>query len=86
MIYCCFDGLARSLTTRENRKIDWGGIGALTEPFPNCLTPLFQSKAYCKAIVMKMIFHSHANKTNFHWTGFALILVMSCVFMQLIFS
>ena len=34
-------------------------------PFTSCPQPLFQSEAKCKAIDMKMIFHSHANKTHF---------------------
>ena len=33
--------------------------------FPSCLKPLFQSEAKFKAIDMKMIFYSHANKTHF---------------------
>ena len=34
--------------------------------------PLFQSEAECKAIDMKTIFNSHANKTHFHKKDFAL--------------
>ena len=34
-------------------------------PFTSCSEPLFQSEARCKAIDMKMIFYSHANKTHF---------------------
>ena len=45
-------------------------------PFPSCLKPLFQSEAKCQAIVMKMIFRSHANKTHCHNSGFALSLVL----------
>ena len=37
-----------------------------------CPEPLFQSEAKCEAIDMKMIFHSHANKTHFQNKGFAL--------------
>ena len=44
--------------------------------FPNCFKPLFQSKAKCKAIDMKRIFHSHANKTHYHKNGFTLGLVV----------
>ena len=33
--------------------------------FPSCLKPLLQSEAKFKAIDMKMIFYSHANKTHF---------------------
>ena len=35
-------------------------------PFPSWSKLLFQSEAKCKAIDMKMIIYSHANKTNFH--------------------
>ena len=34
-------------------------------PFPSCLKPQFQSEVKCEAIDMKMIFHSHVNKTRF---------------------
>ena len=44
--------------------------------FPNCFKPLFQSEAKCKAIDMKRIFHSHANKTHYHKNGFTLGLVV----------
>lgn len=42
--------------------------------FPSCLKPLFESEAKCRAIAMKVIFYSHANKP-FH-KGFALSLVI----------
>ena len=45
-------------------------------PFPSWSKPLFQSETKCKAIDMKMIIFSHANKTNFHVKGFALTLVL----------
>ena len=48
-------------------------IGA---PFPNCSKPLFQSEAKCEATDMKMIFHSHANKTHLYKKGFALSVVL----------
>ena len=38
--------------------------------------PLFQTQAKCKAIDMKIILYSHANKTHFHKKGFALSLVL----------
>ena len=44
--------------------------------FPNCFKPLFQSEAKCKAIDMKRIFHSHANKTHYLKNGFTLGLVV----------
>ena len=34
-------------------------------PFTSCPQPLFQSEAKCRATDMKMIFHSHVNKTHF---------------------
>ena len=34
--------------------------------------PLYQNEAKCSAFDMKMIFHSHANKTHFHKNGCAL--------------
>ena len=49
-------------------------------PFPSCLKPLFQSKAKCEAIDLKMIFYSHANRTHFHNKGFALRLVLNVSF------
>ena len=42
-------------------------------PRPN---PLFQSEANREAIDMKMIIHSHANKTHLHKKGDALGLVL----------
>ena len=42
----------------------------------SCLKRLFQSKAKCEAIDLKMNFYSHANKTHFHNKGFVLSLVL----------
>ena len=39
---------------------------ANNRPYPSCSKPLFQSKASCKSIDMKMIFNSYTNKTRFH--------------------
>ena len=36
----------------------------------SCLKLLFQSEAKCKAIDMKMIFYSYANKIHFQKKGF----------------
>ena len=44
--------------------------------FPSYPKPLFQSKAKCKAIDVKIIFYSHANKTLFHKKSFPLSLVV----------
>ena len=45
-------------------------------PFPSSKKSHFQNEAKCEAIDMKMISYSHANKTHFHNTGFALSLVL----------
>ena len=41
--------------------------------FPNFPKPLFQSKAKCEAISLKIFFffYSHTNKTHFHKKDFA---------------
>ena len=41
------------------------GVVPLWNFTTRCLKPLFQSEAKCEAIDIKMIFHSHANKTHF---------------------
>ena len=41
--------------------------------FPSSFKPLFESEAKCRAIDMKVIFYSHANKTHFHKKSFALL-------------
>ena len=38
------------------------------------IEPHYESEAKCKASVMKIRFHSNANKTNFHMESFALSL------------
>ena len=43
-------------------------------PFPSCFEPHYESEAKCKVVVMKIGFHSYANKTNFHMKSFALSL------------
>ena len=43
-------------------------------PFPSCFEPHFQSEAKCKVFIMKISFHSNANKSNFHMKRFALSL------------
>ena len=40
-------------------------------PFPSSPGPLYQNEVKCSAFDMKMIFHSHANKTHFHKKGSA---------------
>ena len=43
-------------------------------PFPSCFEPHYESKPKSKVFVMKISFHSYANKTNFHKKSFALSL------------
>ena len=38
--------------------------------FSSCFKPHFESEAKCKVFVMKISFHSYANKTNFHMKSF----------------
>ena len=38
--------------------------------------PLFQNKAKCKAIDIKIIFYSHANETHFHKKSILVSLVL----------
>ena len=40
-------------------------------PFPSCFEPHYEREATCKVFVMKISFHSYANKTNFHMKSFA---------------
>ena len=42
--------------------------------FRVALKPHYESEAKCKVLVMKISFHSYANKTNFHTKSFALTL------------
>ena len=44
--------------------------------FPSSPGPLYQNKVMCSAFDMEMIFHSHANKTDFHQKGCALGLIL----------
>ena len=40
-------------------------------PFPSSPGHVFQNEDRCSAFGMEIIFHSHANKTNFHNKGYA---------------
>ena len=44
----------------------------INKPFPSSPGPLFQNEGRCSAFDMKIIFHSHANKTHSHKKGCAL--------------
>ena len=46
----------------------------VNRPFPSCFEPHYESDAKCKVFVMKISFHSCANKTNFHMKKFVLSL------------
>ena len=41
------------------------------QSLPSCFEPHNESKAKCKDFIMKIIFHSYRNKTNFHMKSFA---------------
>ena len=46
----------------------------INRPFPSCFEPPYESEAKCEVFVMKISFHSYANKTYFHMKSFALSL------------
>ena len=46
------------------------------KPFPSFPGPLFQNEGRCSAFDVKIIFHSHANKTHFHKKGCAPSLIL----------
>ena len=41
-------------------------------PFPSRFEPHYESKPKCKVFIMKISFHSYANKTNFPMESFTL--------------
>ena len=45
-------------------------------PFLSYPGPLYQNEVKCSTFDMKIIFHSHANKTHFHKKGCALGLIL----------
>ena len=49
-------------------------LKACNRPFLSCFEPHYESETKCKDFVMKISFHSYANKTNFHMKSFALSL------------
>ena len=67
----CFDRSDR----KKERKV------RNNRPFPSCFKPHYESEAKCKVFVMKISFHSYANKTNFHMKSFALSLAFIVKFM-----
>ena len=48
----------------------------INRPFPSSPRPLYQNEVKCSAFDVEMIFHSHANKTQFHKKGCALGLIL----------
>ena len=40
--------------------------------FTSCFEPHYESEAKCKVFIMKISYHSYANKTNFHIKSFTL--------------
>ena len=46
----------------------------VNRPFSSCFEPHYESEAKCKVFVVKINFHSYANKTNFHMKSVALSL------------
>ena len=47
-------------------------IAQANRPFPSCFEPPYENEATCNVFVMKISFHSYANKTNYHMKRFAL--------------
>ena len=47
---------------------------SFNRPFPACCEPHFESEAKCKAFIIKISYHSYANKANFYNTNFVLSL------------
>ena len=37
----------------------------INRPLPSCFEPIYESEAKCKVFVIKISFHSYANKSNF---------------------
>ena len=56
--------------------IPYIGRNRRNRPFPSFFGPLFQSEGRCSTFDMEIIFHSHANKTDFHKKGCAPSLIL----------
>ena len=54
----------------------WIPLPRANRPFASSLGPLFQNEGRCSAFDVKIIFHSHANKTHFHKKGCAPSLIL----------
>ena len=53
-----------------------GGAETSNRPFPSSKKFHFQNEAKCETFVVEMSFNYDANKTHFHYKGFALSLVL----------
>ena len=53
-----------------------------SRPFPSCFEPHYESEAMCKVFIMKISFHSNANKTDYHMKSFALSLAFIMKFIK----
>ena len=69
------------LKSKKKKKKNMGGGVAMhfseshsNRPFPSCFEPHYESEAKCQVFVMKISFHSYANKTSFRMKSFALSL------------
>ena len=51
-------------------------VYSINRPFPSSPGSLYQNEVKCPAFDVEMIFHSHANKTQFHKKGCALGLIL----------
>ena len=63
-----------SICIENSSGLVWWCKKATNRPFPSCCEP-HESKGKCKVFIMKIRFHSYANKTNFHMKSFALSVV-----------
>ena len=59
------------------RAIAVAFVYSINRPFSSSPGPLYQNEVkWCSAFDMEIIFHSHANKTQFHKKGCALGLIL----------
>ena len=64
-------------------KLPLKNIHLFNKPFPSCFEPHYESDVKCKVFIMKISFHSYANKTNFHMKSFAVSLAFKMRFTAL---
>ena len=62
------------LVSQNNQSVMKKDCGTRTIDDMSCIEPHYESEAKCNVFDMKIIFHSYANKTNFHMKSFALSL------------